>query len=113
MAPAMPRPAVQMKMKVISIRHREVRLILASGPGRATDLPMADQDSRRPMAPDLKDRPEDPHPKWMELPAPVQEVHPVVRKKDSVLAVHPSSRCSEEKRCASPRGLCRRRIVIE
>lgn len=84
----MPRPAIQMKMKVISIRHREVRLILALGPGRATDLRMADQDSRppmkapaaHPMAPDLADR----HPKWTEVPAPVKEARQEVRKKDLV-----------------------------
>jgi len=91
-----------MKMKVISIRHREVRLILAPGPGRATDLPMADQDSRRPMkapaarpmVPDLEDRPEDRHPKWTEVPAPPQEVRPVVRKKDLVARL--IARCSNQ-----------------
>jgi hypothetical protein len=97
--PAMPRPENQTKTKAISIRQREVRLILAQGPDRATDLPKADQDSNRPMAapaaPALTDLPEDRHPKWTEAPDP--EAHPAVQKKDPVPAVRPSARCSDTK----------------
>ena len=99
-----PRPADQMEMKAIPIRHREVRLILALGPSRATDLRSADQDSRRPMkvpaalptVPDLVDLPEDRHPKWTEFPALALdlEARPVVQKKDPVPVVRPSVRCS-------------------
>lgn len=83
-----------MRMKGISIRQRKVRLILALGPGRATDLPMADQDLRPMVAPEvpgLMDRREDRHPIWAAPMVPDPEVRRVVPKKGR--PDHSRSRC--------------------
>lgn len=100
MARAMLCPIDLMKTKAISIRQREVRLILAQGPGRATDLSTADQHSRRPMkapaalpmVPDLADLPEDHHPRWMEVPGQAQAARPEDPKKAPVPSVRPRAR---------------------